>query len=90
MKTHAWVLTEPEKLEWQEFEVPAVEEDGILMKVTMVSVCGSDPHYYRGKNLKDLPMILGHEMVGIVDEIGTKAEAVYGVKKETALLSNLI
>lgn len=81
MKTHAWVLTEPEKLEWQEFEVPAVEEDGILMKVTMVSVCGSDPHYYRGKNLKDLPMILGHEMVGIVDEIGTKAEAVYGVKK---------
>lgn len=81
MKTHSWVLTEPEKLEWTEFEVPSVEEDGLLLKVTMVSVCGSDPHYYRGKNRKDLPMILGHEMVGIVDEIGAKAEEMYGVKK---------
>ncbi|MDL2220278.1 zinc-binding dehydrogenase [Eubacteriales bacterium OttesenSCG-928-N14] len=82
MKTKSWVVVEPERMELQEFDVPTVDDDGILMRVTMVSICGSDPKYYFGhQNTEYLPMIMGHEVVGVVEEIGREAEQTYGVKK---------
>ncbi len=80
MKTKSWVLEEPEKMVLREFDVPEVKEDGLLMRVTTTSICGSDPGYYYGRDNREcLPMILGHEVVGIVEKIGEKAVAEYGV-----------
>jgi len=47
------------------------EADDILLRVTATAICGSDLHLYRGKvpGLKDGD-ILGHEFMGIVEEIG--------------------
>lgn len=46
--------------------------DDILLRVTATAICGSDLHIYRGKipGMKDGD-ILGHEFMGIVEEVGT-------------------
>ena len=48
-----------------------IEPDDILLKVTATAICGSDLHLYRGKvpGLKGGD-ILGHEFMGIVEEVG--------------------
>ena len=46
--------------------------DDLLLRVTATAICGSDLHIYRGKipGMKDGD-ILGHEFMGIVEEVGT-------------------
>lgn len=50
--------------------------DDILLRVTATAICGSDLHIYRGKipGIKDGD-ILGHEFMGIVEEVGTGVTA---------------
>lgn len=51
---------------------PEIEEptDAIL-RVTTSAVCGTDLHFYRGQELGLSPgTTLGHEFVGVVDEVG--------------------
>jgi threonine dehydrogenase-like Zn-dependent dehydrogenase len=50
--------------------------DDILLRVTATAICGSDLHIYRGKipGMKDGD-ILGHEFMGIVEEVGTGVTA---------------
>lgn len=70
-------------MEMQEFPLPTVgEEDGVL-KVELVGVCGSDPGIYRGKAgrvERRYPIILGHEIVGRVAEMGQAARQRHGVE----------
>jgi threonine dehydrogenase-like Zn-dependent dehydrogenase len=71
----AAVLVGPGKgYEIQEFEVPAPEPDGVVIKVSMGGICGSDLHIWRG----DSPMfaamagnVAGHEMTGRVHALGS-------------------
>jgi alcohol dehydrogenase len=52
-------------------EDPRIEQpDDIVLKVTTTSICGSDLHIYDGfvPQLKD--MVLGHEFMGVVEEVG--------------------
>jgi threonine dehydrogenase-like Zn-dependent dehydrogenase len=51
--------------------------DDIILRVTATAICGSDLHIYRGK----IPAmhdgdILGHEFMGIVEEVGPEVTAV--------------
>lgn len=48
-----------------------IEPDDMILRVTATAICGSDLHLYRGK----IPQvksgdILGHEFMGIVEEVG--------------------
>ena len=50
---------------------PKIEEpDDIILKVTSTAICGSDLHIYNGfmPQLKD--EVLGHEFMGVVEEVG--------------------
>jgi len=52
--------------------------------VQMVGVCGSDPGIYRGKEGRQprpYPIIMGHEMVGEIAEIGEVAASSHKVQK---------
>ncbi|CAN7379028.1 glutathione-dependent formaldehyde dehydrogenase [Paenibacillus sp. LjRoot153] len=56
-------------------EVPDAKlekSDDILVRITTTSICGSDLHLYNGEipNMRD-DFIIGHEPMGIVEEIGT-------------------
>ena len=82
MKEKSWDVEAPEKMVVHEFDIPTVEKDGLLLRVTTTSICGSDPKYYFGLHHREyLPMIMGHEVVGIVEEIGPEAERTYHVTK---------
>lgn len=66
-----------EPLQIRDVPMPAeVEPGALLVKTTACSICGTDVHLSRGNlALKvDLPVILGHEMVGRVVAIGAGAE----------------
>lgn len=72
MMGKAALFTTPRgRMEIRDVKMPAVESDGILVRVTMANICGSDLHIWRG----DTPLragnhIIGHEMVGRVAELG--------------------
>lgn len=42
----------------------------IILKVTATAICGSDLHIYRGSIPQPRPMVLGHEFMGIIEEVG--------------------
>ena len=71
----AAVFVEPYHFEMVELPPVPVEQGGIRVKITSGGICGSDLHFWRGE-LKPIaggkpgPMILGHEMAGVVDTLG--------------------
>jgi alcohol dehydrogenase len=78
------VLTEPRKLEMQEFDLPNVGENDGILKLELIGVCGSDPGIYKGKTRgapRPFPIILGHEIVGRVEKMGQSAQTRHGVKE---------
>lgn len=72
--TAAVFLGAGKPFEIQEFPLPRVEPEGILVKVRMSTICGSDLHTWQGKREAPLPIILGHEIVGEIQEIGEGAD----------------
>jgi putative phosphonate catabolism associated alcohol dehydrogenase len=73
MKTsRAAVLTQYEApLELKEFPLPqAIEPGAALVKVKLAGICGTDVHLWHGQLPIPLPVILGHETVGVIEEMG--------------------
>jgi threonine dehydrogenase-like Zn-dependent dehydrogenase len=62
--------------EIREVPYPQLEPDGVIVKVKVAGICGSDLHGYRRGSRGE--MRLGHEFSGDIVEIGSK---VNGVKK---------
>ena len=59
-------------LEVKNMTDPIIEkDDDIILKVTSTAICGSDLHLYHGM-IPNMPQdfILGHETMGIVEEVG--------------------
>ena len=70
-------------LEPREYALPDVEDDAMLVKITMACICGSDIHSYKGeyvgrlKPSKEKPLIMGHEMTGRVYKMGRNVTTDY-------------
>lgn len=55
----------------KEFPLPKeVENDAALLKNEMAGVCGTDVHLWHGRLKIPLPVILGHENVGVLAKLG--------------------
>jgi D-arabinose 1-dehydrogenase-like Zn-dependent alcohol dehydrogenase len=68
-------------LEMQEIPIPAIGPRDVLVKVKAAGICHSDVHYRAGTSRVDpLPLTLGHEVAGVVEEIGAQ---VTGLKSAT-------
>jgi len=66
-----------------DFRVETVKDPEILeptdaiVRITAAAICGSDLHLYHGKIPGMLPgMIVGHEFVGVVEEVGSQVRSV--------------
>ena len=57
--------------EAREYPLPEVEPDGILVRLTMANICGSDLHGWHGETPREPPTIMGHEMTGLVAKLGS-------------------
>lgn len=64
-------MVEPMKLEFREFEIPEPSANSLLVKVLRTNVCGSELHIWRGHHPTKKQGILGHEMVGVIEKIGS-------------------
>lgn len=73
----ALVYKGPGKKSWEEVEKPKLlQETDAIIKVTHTTICGTDLHILKG----DVPTckegtILGHEGVGVVEEVGAAVKA---------------
>ena len=54
---------------------PAIKDSGdALVKVTLGAVCGSDLHILHGHTPMNMGAVLGHEFVGVVEEVGSEVK----------------
>jgi len=58
-------------LEMQEVPLPHWGVNDVLVKVKAAGICRSDMHYRAGTSpVHPLPMTLGHEVAGVIEEVG--------------------
>ncbi len=78
MKTKAVRLYGAMDLRMEEFELPAIKADEVLMRVVTDSICASTykavkqgtAHKRVPNNVADQPIIIGHELCGEIIEVG--------------------
>jgi S-(hydroxymethyl)glutathione dehydrogenase/alcohol dehydrogenase len=76
MKTEAAVLWEPGRpVEVLEVDLAPPKEGEVLVRIVACGVCHSDLHVVDGHLPEPLPLVLGHEAAGIVQEVGNGVEA---------------
>jgi L-iditol 2-dehydrogenase len=73
MKSGAYALYGKEDLRHLEWEPPALEPGGVLLRVNYCGICGSDLRmFYDGPSPRyNLPIVPGHEFTGTVAEAGS-------------------
>ncbi|MEL1244609.1 zinc-dependent alcohol dehydrogenase [Flavobacterium sp. DGU11] len=68
----AVVFHKPKDMRVETVEDPRIEEArDVVLKVTSTAICGSDLHIYNGFIPQAKSMVMGHEFMGIVEEIGS-------------------
>jgi threonine 3-dehydrogenase len=75
MQMKALAKLHPEKGIWMtEAEVPTIGPNDLLIKIKKTAICGTDMHIYAwdqwSQKTIPVPMIVGHEYVGEVQQIG--------------------
>ena len=71
MKTRAAVVYEAGKpIEVEELDLEGPREGEVLIKYTHAGLCHSDIHVAHGDLEARLPMVLGHEGAGIIEDVG--------------------
>ena len=69
----ALFLTAIGQTELREIEKPIPGPDEVLLKIGMVGFCGGDLNGFKGLfELQEYPNVLGHEVGGTIEEMGTK------------------
>lgn len=75
------VLVRPGEIELREFRIPPIEKGTGILRVELAGICsGTDVKLYRGKLDNPFPLIMGHEIVGVVEEIGSDLAESNGVR----------
>lgn len=61
----------PRDVRYEDVPDPRIEAaTDVVLRVTSTAICGSDLHIYNGLFPQPRPLVLGHEFMGIVEEVG--------------------
>jgi 2-desacetyl-2-hydroxyethyl bacteriochlorophyllide A dehydrogenase len=64
-------------LQSQDIPTPTIGAGDVLVRVRAAGICHSDVHYRAGKSsVHPLPLTLGHEIAGVVEQVGERITAV--------------
>lgn len=75
----ALVFHKPRKVSVDTRPDPTIQNStDAIVRVTSTAICGSDLHIYNGFIPQKEPFVLGHEFMGIVEEVG---KSVFNLKK---------
>jgi threonine dehydrogenase-like Zn-dependent dehydrogenase len=77
--SRAVVQTAPRRLELRELPIPEIDDDSALLRVEACGICGSDAEQYAGVLPVPLPLVPGHEPLGVIERIGDRAAKRWGV-----------
>src|SRR3954454_12631258 len=61
-------------LQLREYPLPSLEPGAALVRTEMAGICGTDAHLWKGELPIALPVILGHETVGRIAQLGDGLE----------------
>jgi len=71
----ALVIHAPGDLRVEQVPTPELGSDQLLVRVRCGGICGSDLHYYRHGGFGTIrlqePMVLGHEVAGVIEAVGS-------------------
>ena len=74
-------MTAVGEVEVRETDPPVLDPAGAILKVEACGICGTDARtFFNGDPRAPTPWILGHEPVGVLEEVGPDAELPGGVK----------
>ena len=66
------ILTDWERLELKDVPKPIPEKNEVLIRVTYAGICGSDSTVFHHRHMTaTVPGIMGHEILGVVEEINS-------------------
>lgn len=68
----------------QEVPIPKIGEEEVLIKVKAGAICGTDLHVKYDRYPSKIPVVIGHEFSGVVEEVGNQVK---GWKKGDRVIS---
>lgn len=81
-ESRAAVLEAPDRISIKRFAIPEVSDETGLLRVELAGICHTDVGLYHGTvKYADYPLILGHEILGRIEQIGPIAARRWGVKR---------
>jgi D-xylulose reductase len=71
----SFVLQSVGKVSYENYPIPEIRDDEVLVEVKKTGICGSDVHYLVEGRIGDFivesPMVLGHESSGVIHKVGS-------------------
>jgi alcohol dehydrogenase len=77
--TRALVLEAPRQLVAREVRLPGIGDDDGLLRVEACGLCGTDHEEFTGELFPGYAFVPGHESVGVIEQVGPRAAARWGV-----------
>lgn len=69
----ALVFHKPKDIRFETVPDPRIEHaSDVILQVTASTICGSDLHIFNGYTPQKHPLVLGHEFMGVVVEVGPR------------------
>ncbi len=84
----AVVYDAPRSYEVRDIPAPAAGPGQVRIKVDQVGVCGTDLHIHEGDFNAVFPLVPGHELVGVVDQLGEGVER-FGIGEQVSVNPNV-
>src|SRR6476660_10241349 len=69
-KMKATVFHGPNDIQLEEVPRPSAGVGDAVIRVTLTTICGTDLHIVRGEYPVKLGLVIGHEPVGVIEELG--------------------
>ena len=76
MPIDATIYRGPHEMDVEEIADPELEgPNDAIVDITTTAICGSDLHMYEGRTPMDEGRAFGHEIMGVIDEVGDGVES---------------
>ena len=80
------ILKDVKTMALETVDRPQCPADGLLVKVKTCAVCATDVKIYNyGHQLLKLPRVLGHELAGVIEEVGSAAAGAFRAGQRVAI-----